>query len=284
LPFCVLRGTPITTPSGQVAVEDLHIGQDVVCVSEAGDEVVGQVAAKTEATTGSYFELKLEGCERPLRLTSAHPVAGATGWVPAGDLRVGDWVQTRTGLRRISELTVRREDVRVYDLAVRPYPTFLAADVVVHNKSVALPPKPEAIAGSWVGSDDSRLYRLDLHPDGTGLFAWAQPKHPAQLYSVEQWTLRPKVSTGILEFQIRALETRWDTPAMRLRGTASSATHLALEVGMQKHETAWSWLCVKMIREGDYEAQSRTVEELKRRMAPPRASQTAATNPADLGD
>jgi len=131
---CLVAGTRVDTPSGPRLVESLHVGDAVWSQAPDGSLQLGTVTAVYPARASSYLEL-IGADGRRLRVTAAHPLATARGWVEAGRLRVGDRLQTRAGATPLESITpVFGVSVAVYDLSVSPYPNFFAAGIRVHNK------------------------------------------------------------------------------------------------------------------------------------------------------
>jgi hypothetical protein len=103
-------------------------------------------------------------------LTGRHPVLTTVGWIDAGTLSAGHRVETMHGTAGVRSIEIMRGTSRVYDLTVEPFGTFIANGIVVHNKSVPLPPTVEEVSGVWAGFDElgNGFARLQLNPDGTG--------------------------------------------------------------------------------------------------------------------
>ncbi len=140
--FCVARGTMITTPEGDAAVETLHNGQQVWSYDETSKSLV---AATVIGIFPSQTDETLLLNDR-LRLTAEHPVLaqrkGKSGWVLAGQLRQGDVLLDRELQPvRIASLKTVGEEVEVFDVAVDGPHNFFAAGVLVHNKSIAWTPQ-----------------------------------------------------------------------------------------------------------------------------------------------
>lgn len=141
---CVARGARVQTPRGGRAIEDLRVGDEVVVANPAtGLTVVSHITAITSATR-ECGSLEVGG--RTLKLTSDHPVYDpiAKGFFPAGDWLLGD----RKHLLEIGDDGPRVVQVdgaklfcavsEVFDLTVEhEWHTFVAEDIVVHNKQPA---------------------------------------------------------------------------------------------------------------------------------------------------
>lgn len=169
-PTCLVEGTPVRTPSGERPVESIAVGDRLLTRTDATNliEVVVRDVRQATSTRGLQFGLK-NG--RTLSLTPEHPVAIPGGWRNAGELEIGDDVLTETGTTSIAAISRIREKRRVFDLSVSPEHTFLAAGVLVHNKTMERPPTLERLVGSWVAiGDNGQLARLQIRADGAFLF------------------------------------------------------------------------------------------------------------------
>ncbi len=161
---CVARGARVQTPRGGRSIEDLRVGDEVVVANPAtGLTVVSHITAITSATR-ECGSLEIGG--RTLKLTSDHPVYDplAKGFFPAGDWLLGD----RKHLLEIGDDGPRVVQVdgaklfcavsEVFDLTVEhEWHTFVAEDIVVHNKQPAGCRVPDAgVTTSITIPDDER--------------------------------------------------------------------------------------------------------------------------------
>jgi hypothetical protein len=111
----------------------------------------------------------------------------------------------------------------------------LAAGLVAHATTKARPPKPEQLAGVWIGfdEDDLTFMRLDLRSDFTGYCARVSPtnislhEYGVAAYRVAKWSLDEwKLSTTLTPVTTNA-------EPIFLRGRLSVSS-LRLEVGGTK--------------------------------------------------
>jgi predicted lipid-binding transport protein (Tim44 family) len=112
---CFEEGTPVLTPTGEVPIEQLHVGDAVVG---------GHVVAITRVEPLEYLEVS-----PGVRVTAEHPFQ-----IAPGIFRTADRVfpsAPRVGAHRPA-----------YNLLVSPGGTFVAAGFVVHNKGCFLPDTP----------------------------------------------------------------------------------------------------------------------------------------------
>jgi hypothetical protein len=140
-PSCVARGARVRVPGRTRAIEELAVGDEVLCVDpDTGRSVPSRLV---EIRRAERECVRLTSAEGGLTLTSDHPIycPVTRQWAPAGD-----WA-----LRRRSKLLVSRDETvrvatveevsayagvfEVFDLSVEhPLHNFVANGVLVHNK------------------------------------------------------------------------------------------------------------------------------------------------------
>ena len=140
--FCVAHGTKISTPEGDVAVENLYAGQQVWAFdADSGNVVTANVLAVLSSHIDETVLLN-----DTLRLSPDHPVFVRTDskdvWKRAAEVREGDVLLLRS-LRpvKVESVEVVGGRVDVFDVAVDGPHNFFAADMLVHNKSIAWTPQ-----------------------------------------------------------------------------------------------------------------------------------------------
>jgi hypothetical protein len=124
-PICLARGTPILTPGGPVAVEDLVVGDVVWTLEETGRLVGGTVlvAASTAVPPGHRIVRLTLDDGRSVTASPGHPLADGR---PMGRIRPGDRVD---GARVVAADLVDYDGGRTFDLVVSgPTGTYLAGD------------------------------------------------------------------------------------------------------------------------------------------------------------
>ncbi len=157
---CLVAGTLIDTPGGQIAVEKLQPGDNVWAV-EDGKRVPAKVQARYETTTETVVTIDAGGHE--LQVTPEHPIAIGPGvFRAAGFLKIGDAIEIWDGLGistvNVEKVQAKREAVPAFNLLVLPGEDFIAGGIVVHNKGCFLPETPIEMA-------DGTTRRIDaLHP------------------------------------------------------------------------------------------------------------------------
>lgn len=235
---CLVEGTLVATPDGPRPIEELLPGDAVVC-----REGPGRVVATRRARRAAYRELTLDR-GGPLRVTREHPVWSTAGWTPAGELRVGDVVEGRSGPAHVTAIVERRTPVDVYDLTVAPFANFYAENVLVHNKSMRSPPLSDEFYGDWIGfGQDGTVYRLTLASKGRGGLAAARVYGEPLVSIVETW--------GVFDWDIE----------IRLRDGAGEAWSLK---GHASAEGLWLKASgggnITFLRNEDFEAKSRATK------------------------
>ena len=142
--LCIARGARVRTPKGDRPIEDLAVGDEVVCVDPDlgvthSTRVTWRRVSKRECITLSFSGGSLQ-------CTTDHPLycPESKGWHPAGDWALGK----RTSLLRVDgkgQRVVKVESVsmfsgvhEVFDLTVEhELHNFVADGILVHNKSPA---------------------------------------------------------------------------------------------------------------------------------------------------
>lgn len=229
---CVVHGTRIATPTGEVLIEHIQIGDEVISQRDDGSPAIGRVTGKTMSRCRSYLKIQVAGQPHPLQVTGAHPVATREGWKRASRLSIGDLVQTATGPKRIDSIVVCSEPTRVYDLTVSPSANFIAEGVVVHNKSVPPPARPQDLHGVWIAESPHywrRMYRLELSPDATGFLAVSGD----DLYRIEHWSIDQH---GYLRFTLRPSLRHDESVLRQIRGRAYPGS-----VILWIEDMPWKW-------------------------------------------
>lgn len=143
---CFVAGTRVKTPRGDVAIEELAVGDEVLSFRTTdGALVVREVTHLLRAVVDDVRELAI-GEDITITTTDEHPFwdAERRRWVVARDLAEGTVVvyagsDGHTAPRVVrSNRAERRPETAVFNLTVRgPEHTYFANGIVVHNKSIA---------------------------------------------------------------------------------------------------------------------------------------------------
>ena len=173
---CVSGATLVKTPRGEVAAGSLAIGDLVYSVDVASGALVeNRVVAVRRATREC---VALHWSDGTLICTSDHPIFDPERGVYRS---AGDWVTNaaRQLLRRteagVSPVLVARAESfvglhEVVDLTLATEPhNFVAAQIVVHNKSYAVPGPTEEVEGpdfELTTDDRTREFRVNACQNG----------------------------------------------------------------------------------------------------------------------
>ena len=141
---CLEEGSLIATPAGQVPIEQLARGDAVWAVVD-GELQPAIIQATVEVAPAEYVEIAAAG--RILRVTAEHPLQIGPGTFRiAANLQPGDALCVREGddfktvpIDKIARVKAVRP---AFNLLVLPGGTYLANDIVVHNKGCFLPDTP----------------------------------------------------------------------------------------------------------------------------------------------
>ncbi|MCA9726438.1 MAG: Hint domain-containing protein [Candidatus Eisenbacteria bacterium] len=132
---CLLAGTQVATPSGNVSIEDLVVGDEVLVSSLGGTATTGMVRRTYCTLASGYYLINGE-----LGTTSSHPFRVGGKWVPAEALRTGQQVVGRAGVTTIESIEWVPRGARVYNIEVDEAHTFYVDGLLVHNKTLPLNP------------------------------------------------------------------------------------------------------------------------------------------------
>lgn len=139
---CFVAGVQVRTPDGPRAIESLVIGEVVLAVDvETGVLVPRPIVAVLRAQVERILVIDA-GTFRIDGVSPEHPFWDPVerAWRAAGDLRVGDPLLAASGgaFHTVSITSIEAQEqpgIEVYNLTVDGTPTYLANDLVVHNKS-----------------------------------------------------------------------------------------------------------------------------------------------------
>jgi len=141
---CFAAGTPILTPTGSKAIEQLRAGDWILAAPEEDSEAC-PAARQVEATFSNHAPLlKLRIGGQTIRTTTGHPLwVRGRGWTPANQLIPGDNLRTHDGRWVVVDsVKDEQEEARVYNVRVSDYHTYFVGcedwgfSVWAHNASV----------------------------------------------------------------------------------------------------------------------------------------------------
>lgn len=83
--YCIEEGTMISTPSGQVPVEQIQDGDVVFAFDSSTEQLVeAHVQGTAQRDVEELIEIEVEGAV--IRASLEHPFLTQRGWIKAGDL------------------------------------------------------------------------------------------------------------------------------------------------------------------------------------------------------
>jgi len=150
---CFVAGTEILTPEGEVAIEDIEVGDWVIAddPTTPGEIEKRQVLQTFVREADTLVDLHVDG--EVISTTEEHPFwVPNKGWVEADDLRVGDLLITEDGvIIDVDGIEKREGDFEVYNFEVEDFHTYFVSDleVLVHN---ACSPGP-GVGGNGIASE-----------------------------------------------------------------------------------------------------------------------------------
>ena len=129
---CVAADMPVHLPRGRFKDAAKLVAGDPIASWDPseGCEADGVVQAIRKITVPELLCIN-----RALRLTASHPVLTDRGWLPAGELDGTTRLQLTSGrFEPVRTVEIITRPSEVVDLSVTPWPSFVVAGVVVHNK------------------------------------------------------------------------------------------------------------------------------------------------------
>ena len=170
---CFLEGTLVRTPVGERKIEDIRAGDDVMTLTESGEDVRARVSKTSVHFVAGYVVVN-----DSLGLTINHRLLVNGEWKEAGALEVGDELLGQDGARvPIRSVKRIREWRTVYNIEVDTYHTFFANGVFVHNEE-------KGGGGARADFREVAIYESKV-TDGNGIaqFSFAVPD------SITSWRL-----------------------------------------------------------------------------------------------
>ncbi|MBN2143000.1 MAG: Hint domain-containing protein [Candidatus Aureabacteria bacterium] len=137
---CFEKGTPVLTPKGYVPIESLHEGDTVQTLADTGLQPV-KILSCTQIDPAEYIEFAFGS--GIVHVTSEHPFKIAEGTYRfAGKLNKGETVLSWNGNKSAAVPVISIKPLMgstpAYNLIVEKG-TFIAGDLLVHNKGCFLP-------------------------------------------------------------------------------------------------------------------------------------------------
>lgn len=136
--FCLVEGTLIFTPQGNIPIEHIRSGQEVF----GPDGQIATVGETSKRNVQEVIEVIIDG--RKLYATKEHPLLTSDGWKEAGLLQYGDSTTVRVSkrglaLRKIDSLRPIKGNFTVYNFSCSPHEAYEANGFIVHNCAYRMP-------------------------------------------------------------------------------------------------------------------------------------------------
>ena len=154
---CFIAGTPINTPTGCVAIEELKIGDTVVAWNEEDGSISESKISQLHKSSSKTIIISLSNGKN-ITTTSEHPFYVEGDWVKASELTLESKLMDIDG--KSVDITSIEEgpEETVYNISVEIYECYFAHNILVHNKTI--------IKGDPKPPGDGPI--IDLPPDGPG--------------------------------------------------------------------------------------------------------------------
>ena len=154
---CFVAGTMIVTLTGNKAIEDIEVGDNVYSQNvETGEKAYKEVKNVFIKEIDTLVHLDIDGTK--IDTTENHPFwIEGKGWIVAGELQVGDKVTLENGEKafvRTVEIEKLDSTIKVYNFEVEDWHTYFVSEVgvLVHNQCYELP-KGASKAGTGAYSE-----------------------------------------------------------------------------------------------------------------------------------
>lgn len=171
---CFPAGTMISTPTGEVPIEQIKPGDSVVSFQPLNGKFSAKTVTATMQRQSSWLVNLTASSGVKLACTPNHPILTENGWVPAGELaniykvRVDApgmmWAKVY-GVSRIGPSS----PFMVYNLEVATTHTYIANGVVVHNCHHSAAGTWAKVFGSWPTTRFLGVTATPERLDGKGL-------------------------------------------------------------------------------------------------------------------
>lgn len=137
---CLLSGTPVAMSDNSLKpIEEITVGDIVFSFDEKTQQFKQAKVTQTFVHDADKYLLVNDH----LRITPNHPVLSNGKWVEIGTLKIGDKLSDREGRAAvIKTIKTFNENVKVFNIEVDSYHSYVAAGYVMHNKECGAPPIP----------------------------------------------------------------------------------------------------------------------------------------------
>lgn len=133
---CFLAGTPILMADGSTKpIELVRVGDEVLAFDEATKTFQKDIVKEFLVhDVGEHNADRYWVVNGHLKVTPNHPVYTNGRWTQIKNLSLGDHLFNAKGKPEpITSIQVVKQHVKVYNLEINPYHTYIAGGIVVHN-------------------------------------------------------------------------------------------------------------------------------------------------------
>jgi hypothetical protein len=138
--FCFVKNTKIYTPNGYINIDKIKVGDKVYCFDKnlkiRISEVEKTFRHKQKEVIDVYFD------DKKIRTTSNHPFLNQNNeFIEIGNFTSEDYLIDRFNKKiKIKKIKIIKKFYDVYNFTVKKYHTYIAEDLLVHNKGGGPPP------------------------------------------------------------------------------------------------------------------------------------------------
>ncbi len=140
--YCVASGTLISTPQGQIPIEQIQAGHEIFAYDSSSQQIV--VANASYLASRNVDEvLEIHVGDRILHATAEHPIMTNKDWVQAEELTQGDellcsaFTNNELTYAKITSIRYINRPTTVYNFHVPGPESYIANGIVTHNCYVA---------------------------------------------------------------------------------------------------------------------------------------------------
>ena len=134
---CFGKGTLVSTPEGEVFIEDLRVGDSVLVFDDKNNYHKGRITEFIEHEDIEVYEYSFWGDVKVIATKDHYVLNQYSAFVPINSLGYNDFVFNHNNhlLPLISKKKL--ENQKVYNLEVEPWHTFVAQGIKVHNGAIS---------------------------------------------------------------------------------------------------------------------------------------------------
>lgn len=194
-------GTPVWTPQGQRAIEQLAAGDEVTSRDAQSYADTRQIIDQTfTRRAANYYALQTEA--GTLHVTEEHPFwVQGRGWTPARELQAGDPIAGATGDALVLQAIPVDSPTDVFNLSIAKTESYFAgiSGLWVHNAKCDIPipyRAPKSPSGYQLGASDG----------GNGQWVIRSRPDSAAIRYQQQVTGAPRNGTRVPEYEVNGVD------------------------------------------------------------------------------